>query len=233
MEPRTANRILETLGEGDGAGLWRAATPVVLALGDVLVEAGGSTRYAYFPTGGVVSLVTVLGSGDQNEAGILGRSGMLGDLAVISDEWLSPWRAVVQVEGDALQIDLDALKVAMSGNVRVGRIVNRAAVATVRMTSQTAACTRFHVVNARCARWMLTFADEAGASVFPMTHELLALTMGVDRATVSVAAGTLQNSGLIRYRRGVIEVTDRSGLEALSCECYRFIRSQYDWIQRV
>jgi CRP-like cAMP-binding protein len=85
-------------------------------------------------------------------------------------------------------------------------------------------------VNARCARWLLTLADEAGSDVFAMTHELLAMTMGVDRATVSVAAGTFQNAGLIRYRRGVVEVLDRAGLEALSCECYAFIRAQHEWV---
>ena len=77
---------------------------------------------------------------------------------------------------------------------------------------------------------MLSYADEAGMSVFPMTHELLAMSMGVDRATVSIAAGALQLAGLIRYRRGIIEVLDRPRLEALSCECYRVIRDQHRWV---
>jgi CRP-like cAMP-binding protein len=229
MQPRSTNHMLETLGEGDGASLWRELVPVELTLGDVLIEAGARTRYAYFPVGAVVSLVAVLGSGDQNEAGIIGRNGVVGSLAVLSDELVSPWRAVVQIEGDALQIEINALKACMRQTDRLDRIVQRATVGTLRMTAQTAACTRFHVVTARCARWLLTLADEAGTNVFPMTHELLATTMGVDRATVSVAAGTLQNTGLIRYRRGVIEVIDRAGLEALTCECYAFIRGQHDW----
>ena len=230
MQPRSTNAMLETLGESEGSLLWRELAPVVLTLGDVLVEAGGRSRYAYFPVGAVISLVTVLGSGDQNEAGIVGRSGMVGALAVLSDEWVSPWRAVAQIEGEALQIEIGALKACMQKTDRFDRLIHRTIVSTLRMTTQTAACTRFHVVTARCARWLLTLADEAGMNVFPMTHELLAMTMGVDRATVSVAAGTLQNTGLIRYRRGVIEVIDRAGLEALTCECYAFIRSQYDWM---
>src|SRR5689334_13448070 len=105
MQPRTSNDLLERLGEGGGASLRGAMTPVTLALGDVVQEAGAPIRYAYFPAGAVVSLVTVLRSGDQNEAGIIGRRGMVGALGVLGQEWLAPWRSIVQIEGEALQVE--------------------------------------------------------------------------------------------------------------------------------
>jgi CRP-like cAMP-binding protein len=98
------------------------------------------------------------------------------------------------------------------------------------MTAQTAACNSLHSVEQRCARWLLNASDRIGASTMPMTHEFLAALLAVRRAGVTVVAGKLQNSGLIRYHRGRLTILDREGLERDACECYDADRQEFDWL---
>jgi CRP-like cAMP-binding protein len=104
----------------------------------------------------------------------------------------------------------------------------RYAQALQEQTAQSVACNRHHAIEERCARWLLMTHDRVGADQFPLTQEFLAFMLGVRRASVTVAAGMLQQAGLIRYSRGRIAVLDRAGLEAASCECYRVVQQRYE-----
>ena len=106
-------------------------------------------------------------------------------------------------------------------------LLHRYALAFQAQVTMTAACNARHAIEQRLARWLLIAHDRAGADEFPMTHEFMALMLGVRRPGVSVAAGVLQRAGLIRYARGRMEVTDRLGLEAASCECYHVTRREF------
>jgi CRP-like cAMP-binding protein len=120
-----------------------------------------------------------------------------------------------------------------AGRPGVRRLFNRYAQAYMTQVAQTAACNRLHPIEARCARWLCMTHDRVGGGpedgvAFPLKQEFLAMMLGVRRAGVTVAAGALQNAGLIRYRRGGIRVLDRAGLEAASCECYALVRREFD-----
>jgi CRP-like cAMP-binding protein len=94
--------------------------------------------------------------------------------------------------------------------------------------AQTAACNRLHTLEQRCCRWLLTAHDSVRSDTFPLTHEFLAMMLGVQRPGVSITAAILQKAGFIHYTRGRVTITDRAGLEASACECYDVIRDQFD-----
>jgi CRP-like cAMP-binding protein len=179
-----------------------------------------------FVESGMCSLLATLEGGEQVEVGIVGREGLVGLPLVFGDD-RSLVEARVQVEGTALRMDRAALRDGMEGSAALRRLLHRYALAFQAQVTLTAACNARHAIEQRLARWLLIAHDRAGADEFPITHEFISMMLGVRRPGVSLAAGVLQKAELIHYARGRMEVTDRPGLEAASCECYHVARREF------
>ena len=193
--------------------------PVKLAFGEVLYRPGEAITQVYFPCESMVSLLLPVEDHIDIEVGLVGREGMVGaSLALgITD---SPVKALVQGAGSALTLNAARFRRELAGNPALQRAVNRYLHSLMQQITQTAACNRFHVVEARLARWLLMTRDRMRSSKFRMTHEFLSHMLGVRRVGVTEAASSLQRKKLIAYTRGNIHILDDRGLEAASCACY-------------
>lgn len=224
-----ANRLLAALGRRDLRRVLAASEVVAIAFAEELYVPGAPISHVYFPTQGFISLIMPVDATASIEVGLVGSEGMFGiPLALGVDE--SPVRAVVQGAGFAVRMpaarflrELARIRALRSG-------MERYAYVHLTQLAQTAACTRFHVVEARLARWLLMTQDRAHAESFHVTQAFLALMLGVRRVGVTKAAGALQRRGLIRYARGDITVVDRRGLKSAACGCYR---ADLDAYQRI
>ncbi|RYJ02704.1 MAG: Crp/Fnr family transcriptional regulator, partial [Acetobacteraceae bacterium] len=181
----------------------------------------------YFIESGFISMVITLEDGDGAEVGLVGREGMLG-LPLVYGTDRSDIEGIVQCPGTALRIEAGALLEACEWSPALRQRLLRYALAHHEQVAHTAACNGRHQTEQRLARWLLMAHDRADEDRFPITHELLSMMLGLRRAGVSVAAGSLQRAGLIRYDRGQMEVTDRAGLEQAACECFAAVRSEYE-----
>ena len=184
-------------------------------------------REVYFPTSGMISLIAQLGSGDQAEVGVIGRDGMTG-LPLYEGARNLMFRSAVQIPGDALVADVHTILEAQERSPRVRRVIERATSALIALIGQTAACNRSHDVEQRLARWLLVSRDAAGEEALELTQEYLAMMIGVQRPTVTLAAGTFQRDGLIEYRRGKIRIRDAEALGRRACECYETVRNEHE-----
>ena len=227
-EAALGNALLAALPSEARGMLTNNSRVVHLAQRRVLWEPGQEADAVYFPLSGVVSLVTVMRDGDMVEAATVGKEGMVGLHHFLGSRSMPNLRAISQVEGDAVQVDAGAFLEASASQGPLPRMIERYALVLQVATAQEVACNRQHPIEMRCARWLLTTRGQVGADEFGLTQEFLAEMLGVRRATVTIAAGMLQKAGLIRYRRGWVEILDPEGLTEAACECYEVIRDEYD-----
>ena len=222
----TENRLIELLPPGDRRRLLSVAEPSALSTGQVLCRPGLAIRQVHFPIDACIALMTVIDRHDRVQVGMVGGEGMLG-APLILGVGVAPWQAVVQGAGSAWRVGVVPFRreLAASAALRLG--VERYLFVLLGQLATSAACMRFHEVVPRLARWMLMAQDRAHADCFPATHERLAVLLGVRRASVTLAAGGLQRRGIIEYRRGRVDVLDRTGLEAAACSCYAADRERY------
>ncbi|WP_457090125.1 Crp/Fnr family transcriptional regulator [Microvirga sp. P5_D2] len=218
-----ANRLLAALEPADFAVLEPHLEIVDLRKRTVLYEAGESIRHTYFPHDAIVSLVEDMEDGRVAEVALFGREGVFGLLSTfISGEALG--RYVVLVPGAASRIPVEQMRRVLVLRSRLRRFVAAFNEALLAQVFQAVACNALHPVEARCCRWLLNTHDRMDQDILPLTHETLAEMLGVQRSTVSTVLRALQTAGLIEQRRGGIVVTNQSGLEQATCECYRKVR---------
>jgi CRP-like cAMP-binding protein len=223
----TANRLLQSLPRPLRQRVLAGCDTIELAFGQVLYQAGERVRHVYFPIDGFISLITSLEDGERLEVGIVGDEGMLG-VSLVLGVGLSPQHAVVQGAGAALRMSAARFLQHNRNAPALSQRLDRYLYVLMAQLAQTAACTHYHVVESRLARWLLVTRDRAHSDEFRLTQEFLAFMLGVRRAGVTLAAGALQARGLILYERGRIAIVDGAGLEDVSCHCYRQGNSFYD-----
>jgi CRP-like cAMP-binding protein len=221
------NRLLAMLPRRASQKILDGAEQVELHLGEVLHECGARIQFVYFPTGGFISLMVPLNGTAILEIAMVGDEGMVG-LPLVSGVKVSPLRAVVQGEGTTWRMSAAAFARKLADGAALRQALQLYMQVQMSQLAQTAACTRFHVVEQRLARWLLMTQDRAHDDVFRVTHEFLAYMLGVRRVGVTKAAGALQARKLIRYHRGEMSILDRAGMEAASCWCYSSDRAIYD-----
>jgi CRP-like cAMP-binding protein len=219
-----ANAVLRALPGPTYRALRASMHPVELTFGDILYEQGETIRDVYFPGDSLVSLLTVVDGRSALEVGLVGHDGMVGiPLALGSN--VSGVRALVQGGGRALRMNGASFQRKFGRTPALRRTVYRYLDSLMAQITRTAACNRFHRVEARLARWLLMTSDRVRSTQFRLTHEFLSHMLGVRRSGVTEAASGLQRRKLIRYVRGRITILDRRGLQAASCGCYAALRA--------
>lgn len=219
------NRILAALPAEQFARLQQHLSPVSLERDKVLYITGAEIRYVYFPTSGLVSLLSTTETGSTVEAAMVGNEGIIG-LPVILKNKMIPFEVTVQTKTDAYRIKAEDLQEEFDRGEALHELILRYLNVLIAEISQAALCHRFHTVEEALGRWLLLAQDRLRADSLNLTQEIISHALGVPRTGVTMAAGTLQRAGLIRYSRGKIAIVDRARLEANSCECFRIIRDE-------
>jgi CRP-like cAMP-binding protein len=225
-----ANSMLAALPRKQYKSLLSGLESVALTFGEILYEPGERIRYVYFPGDSLVSLLTLVDGHLALEVGMVGREGMVGVPVFLGTD-VSPVRALVQGAGAAVRMKAARFSKEIRKSPQLQQEVNRYTGALMAQITQTAACNRFHVVEARLARWLLMTRDRLRSDEFRLTHEFLGHMLGVRRVGVTKAARALQGRRLIRYSRGKIRILDQRGLEASACSCYEFVKDMYDGVR--
>jgi CRP-like cAMP-binding protein len=226
IDPR-ANHLLASLPESELEALLPHFELVSLAHGDHVIVPDVPIQYNYFPLNTLLSLVTTMEDGSAVESGIIGREGISG-IPVLLNAQQTPMPTFTQVPGEALKIKAEVIKATYEKRGALHTLLNRYMHTVVVMGSYSTACNAVHKIEPRMAKWLLMSSDGVGSDEFNLTHEFLAVMLGVRRASVSEIASTLRNDGLIHYSRGAIKITDRKGLESASCECYKKTKNEYE-----
>jgi CRP-like cAMP-binding protein len=221
------NHLIAALPPDEFNRLKSNLEPVSLPLGEVIYESGEQLDYIYFPTTAIISLLYIMENGSTAEIGMAGNDGLVG-IALYMGGSTTPSRAIVQSAGNAFRMPSRALNDEFSLGGVFQKILLRYTQSLMTQISQTAVCNRLHSVENQLCRWLLINHDLLQTNKLIMTHDLIANMLGVRREGVSIAAGHLQQQGLIKYVRGTITMLDRDALERSACECYRVVKDEYD-----
>jgi CRP-like cAMP-binding protein len=200
---------------------------VHLKRGEIIYQAEQRIDHVYFPETAVVAMIDTLEDGSTVEVGIIGHEGMVG-INIFLGCLVTPDKAIVQISGSAMRMKTSDLRKELRFGSPLQRLLLRYTQVLLAIISQSVACSQHHTVGQRLARWLLTMHDHAESNEFEMPHISIAAMLGARREGVTEAAGKLQAIGLINYRRARIQILDEPGLKKRSCECYRFIRQQFD-----
>jgi len=215
-----ANQLLVELPEVERNAFMAACETVELSFGEVLLQPTETFTHVYFPIDSFISLIAVFGTDSRLEVAMAGREGMLGMPLVLNVEE-TQLIALVQGAGSALRMTAESFQRLLPDSPVLHQRLKRYIYVVMTQLATSAACNHFHRIEERLARWLLMTQDRAGTDQLNLTHEFLAMMLGVRRAGITLAAIALQARGLIRYQRGTITVLDRPGLIEASCECYR------------
>ena len=222
-----ANSLLAALPVKEYKSLLAHLEPITLSSGEVLYRPGEPIRHVYFPTDTLVSLLTLAEGHQALEVGMVGREGMLGIPLALGVN-VSPVHAVVQGAGMALSMTSEHFRKEFQQSMQLQREVYRYIYELMIQMTQTAACNRFHRVEARLARWLLMTRDRIRSNQLYLTQDLLSNMLGVRRVGITKAAGDLRLRKLISYNRGEIRILDGDGLEAAACQCYQIVKDMHD-----
>jgi len=222
------NRILLALPSLDYQRLQAKLEFVNLARGTVLYDVGSAIRHAYFMNTGMVSLIASTENGATVEVGSVGDEGLIGMPVVLGGKSRMSYRAVVQIAATGMKLSVAALESELEQCPRLRELLLKYMHVLHAHVSQSAVCNRFHSLEQRLCRWLLTTRDRVALDRFPLTHESLAHILGSTRTPLTLTAGALQKAGSIAYHRGIIRILDSAALEAAACECYRIVKDDYD-----
>jgi CRP-like cAMP-binding protein len=220
------NKLLSRLPQHTAHRLLQKTESVALNFKEVLYEVRGPIEHAYFPIDGVLSAVTVMQDGSAIEVATVGNEGAVG-LPTSLETSTSPIRIFVQVAGHGLRIDSAILRDETKRDPALSDLFGRYSAAFIFQISTSVACNGLHPIEKRCCRWLLMTHDRVASDDLPLTHEFLAMMLGVRCAGVSEVLQSLELDGLIGNKRGTIKVLDRKGLEAKCCECFRNANEEY------
>ena len=220
------NRLLSALPPRDREHLLANCEEIELNFGEVLYRPGEPISYVYFPTGSYISLVTAVNGAAGLEVRLTGNEGMLGITLILGVD-VSPFHTMVLGAGPALRMVAPSFLRELEQSPALQLNLKRYLYVSISQLAQTAACTRFHVVEDRLASWLLMTQDRAHSDHFHVTHELMANMLGVRRVGITKAANSLLKQKFISYRRGDVTILDRIGLETVSCGCYRIDKETY------
>jgi CRP-like cAMP-binding protein len=224
-DTKFSNTILASLSRADSDRIISQLSPATFKQGMTLLSPGVKNKLAYFMENGLTSTVTNLRDGSTVEVGLMGRDGVVGMHGLIGAS-TTPFHSFIQVAGSGFSIKADALAVEFERSIKLRRKLLMFLQTQIVQTSQIAACNRRHDVEARLARWLLTCRDRSDSNLIELTHEFLGQMLGAPRTTVTLAAGILQEAGLIQYSRGKVRIIDREGLKEVACECYCLIHDE-------
>jgi CRP-like cAMP-binding protein len=224
---RPRNLILTQLPAAEYAALAKHLVPVDLPLEKRLSEPNLPIEYIYFLNTGLISTDAVTAKGEQVEVGVIGREGFSGLPALLDQPQMSH-SVIIQGVGEGLRIRSSVVRAEFVKGGMLQKLVHAFAYLQLVQITQSVLCNRMHEVEARLARWLLTSADRSESEMLHLTQEFLGQMLGVQRSTVTVAAGELQRKGMIGYSRGRIHILDRPGLVGSACECYGIVNASYD-----
>lgn len=227
MAPERHNYILASLSSSDLSLLGPHLKDVPLKQGAVLLEEEARIEHFYFPTEGMVSLVTRIEDGRSVEVAAIGREGVV--LAALTNgTGAAPMTAIFQVAGNASRIEATKFHEAVRASATFRSLLSYHNEALLGQVVRSVACNSQHTVQARLCRWLLIVADRVGGDTLNLTQEFIGQMLGAERTTVTVTARALQAAGLIKYSRGRVTILDRDGLEEAACECYSIGRRHLD-----
>jgi CRP-like cAMP-binding protein len=226
VEP-VRNRLLAALPKKDYQRLLPELEQVNVTFGDILFESGAAVQHVYFPNDCIISLLSAVEDRELLEVGLVGNEGMAG-LSVFMGVKKSRNRALVQGTGTAMRMKAATLRREAGNSSALLNLLHRYTHSLLTQISQSAACNRFHLTNARLARWLLMTHDRVEGDQFYLTQEFISHMLGVRREQVTLSARGLQKQKLISYSRGHIKILNRAGLEAVACKCYRIVKEESD-----
>ena len=231
MEPVVAqalivNQLIDALPRRERRNVLKSGELVELIFEDILYYPERKIEHVYFPSTGFISLIATIDSTKTLEVGLIGNEGMLG-VQVLLGVNDSPITALVQGEGTALRIRVESFRRLLKNNPKLQLSLQHYIYVMLAQLTQSTLCNSYHLLESRCARWILMSHDRAHNNQFYLKHVFLAAMLGVNRSGVTIAAGALKDQGLIGYSRGHITILDRQGLEAASCACYRTMNTIY------
>jgi CRP-like cAMP-binding protein len=221
------NQLLGALEPASRRRIEPHLEPALFKLGDFVCEAGGLLQHAYFPEGAVLSLLTVLENGDAIETANIGREGAFGLFAAMYSR-VSFNRCILQMAGPMVRCRIEVLQFEFDNSKHARDLFVSYSETLLSQIQQTVACNALHSVEERMCRWLLMMYDRAEGESLTYTHEFLSHILGVDRKSITLAAQSIQNAGLISYRRGMMQVLNQLGLEQASCECYEIVKRRFD-----
>jgi CRP-like cAMP-binding protein len=231
VDSRPRNRLLRGLPDDEFARLRPHLHNTAVPVKHVFHQIGEPIRHVIFPNGGVASITAVMEDGDMVETATVGDEGLVGWEVFLGAEHATG-TAMLQVgDGNVELLPVPVFKAEMLARGALFDAVQRYSQAVMTLMMQSAACMALHELPQRCCRWLLMTHDRVHGDTFHLSHEFLAIMLGATRPTVTVVAGTLQKAGLIAYHRGRMNILDRKGLEAASCECYATVREHFERLQ--
>ena len=220
------NKILAALPLAQYKRIASQLKQVNLKSGDILSEPQEEVDLIYFPQTAMISLVSIMMDGSTTEIGLVGNEGMIGIPAILGGKSTIS-RSIVQISGLALKIPAEIMVREFHRGEKFQQLTLLYVQAMLTQVSQSAACNRQHKIEERLARWLLSVHDCVLKNEIPLTQEFIANMLGIRRSGVTVAAGILQQAGIIHHSRGKITILDQSGLEDTACECYRIVQNEF------